>query len=227
MVGGKIAEMSTFCPKAIVGRSIVALPEATLSRCISLTMQRALPGENLEKFRAPQRAEAEELRERCEQWAHEFRKRRVTVAPVLPETLSARQQDISEPLLAIGDNCGGTWPLVVRESLAGLFTERHIPTPENDLLRGIQQFTRERKEDHFLSQEFCAWANEQDETPWSDRPLTPAKLAEMLRIYDIFPTQINRVIKGRQRNSRGYFAAHFQEVFARYLDDPPKGARVL
>jgi len=68
--GSEIVEMSTFCPKAIIGRSVVTLAEATLSRCISFIIHRALPTENLEKFRKAQRDEAALLREQCEEWGH-------------------------------------------------------------------------------------------------------------------------------------------------------------
>jgi hypothetical protein len=200
--GSKIIPMSTFCPKAIVGRSVVALPE-----------------EKLDKLRATQRAEADLLRARCEQWGEEFRSRPVRVAPNMPESLSARQQDIAELLLAISDDCGGPWPLLTRNALTELFTERQIPTPENELLRAVHQFITERKTtDHFSSQDFCNWANEQPETPWSEKRLTQAKLAQMLRHYEVFPGQINRVIKGTQKNSRGYHVVHFKAVFTRYLD---------
>ena len=223
VAGSKIVEMSTFCPKAIVGRSVVALPDATFSRCISLTMQKALPGENLEKFRAPQREAAALLRQQCEQWAAGFRAKKVRVAPVMPESLTHRQADISEPVLVIADDCRGPWPLLIREALLNLFSERQIPTPENELLRAVQRFTAERSGKFFISQAFCAWANEQEETPWSDRPLTPAKLAGMLKIYDIFPTQINRVISGKQKNGRGYFVPQFRDALARYVDAPSSG----
>jgi hypothetical protein len=220
--GGKIIEMSTFCPKAIVGRSVIALPEATLSRCISFIIHRALPEENLEKFRQTQRAEAAALRDRCEGWAEEFRRRKVRVAPNMPETLSARQQDISEVLLAISEDCGGPWPLLTRNALMELFAERQIPTPENELLRAVHQFIKERKPtDHFSSQDFCNWANEQPETPWSEKRLTQAKLAQMLRHYEVFPGQINRLIKGKQKNSRGYRVSDFKAAFARYVGAAP------
>lgn len=143
--------------------------------------------------------------------------------PQIPESFTHRQADISEPLLIIADACGGPWPLVIREALDNLFADRHIPTPENELLRAVQRFVEERKGEFFLSQDFCVWANEQEETPWSDKPLTPVKLAGMLKAYDIFPTPINRVMSGKQRNCRGYFVAHFGETFARYVDAVPPG----
>jgi hypothetical protein len=220
--GSQITEMSTFCPKAIIGRSIVKLPEATLSRCISFVIHRALPEEKLEKFRQPQRAEAVVLRTRCEEWSDDFRSRQVRVTPNMPESLSARQQDISEVLLTIGEACTGPWPLLIRNALMDLFTEQQIPTPENELLRAVHQFIKERKtSDYFSSQNFCNWANEQPETPWSEKRLTQAKLAQMLRHYEVVPSQINRLIKGKQKNCRGYHVAQFNGAFARYVNAAP------
>jgi hypothetical protein len=137
----------------------------------------------------------------------------------MPSSLSARQQDICEPLFAIAEDCGGPWPQVIARQLADLLAEgNHAPTPENELLRAVRRFSQEQRRNHFLSREFCAWANAQEERPWSEKPLTPAKLAAILRSYDVFPSQINRIVAGRQKNCRGYFIDQFREAFVRYLD---------
>ena len=162
------------------------------------------------------------LRAQCEQWSADFRSRQVRVTPNMPESLSARQQDISEVLLAISEACGGPWPLLISNALTELFAERHIPTPENELLRAVYQFIKERKaSDHFSSQDFCNWANHQPERPWSEKSLTQAKLAQILRHYEVFPSQINRLVKGNQNNTRGYHVAQFNAAFARYVDAAP------
>ena len=109
----------------------------------------------------------------------------------------------------------------VREALTTLLSNRQRLelTPENQLLRAVQQYVREKqKKDYFWSQDFCAWANAQEERLWSGRPLTQAKLADMLRTYDIFPGQINRTVNGKQKNGRGYFVAQFDDAFCRYTD---------
>jgi putative DNA primase/helicase len=218
---GRVVNLSTFCPKAIIGRAIVQLPQATQSRCISIRIERALPNEPVEKFRASHRAQATELREHCERWAKSFKRRQVRVEPLFPPALSARQQDISEPLLAIADDGGLQWPHLVREALVALFDERQLPTPENELLRAVRRFLQTRSSDHFPSQEFCDWANAQEERPWSEKPLTPAKLALMLRTYGIHPVQINRVIGGKQVNIRGYKVVDFEDAFVRYTAKSP------
>jgi hypothetical protein len=98
--------------------------------------------------------------------------------------------------------------------------QRHQQSPENELLRAVQKYVQELKADRFLSCDFCAWANAQEETPWSDKPLSPAKLADMLRIYDLHPRQINRIVNGKQKNCRGYVVADFDSVFNCYLEKP-------
>ena len=221
-----IVGQPTFCPKAIVGRLTIRLAEATLTRSIPFTLHKAAVKDNLEKFREGNRHEADELRQRCQQWADEFRSKQVRVSPNFPDSLDGRQQDICEPLLAIADELGGDWPHGLRDALTTLLAsrQRHLQSPENELLRAVQKYVLERNLDEFLSLDFCNWANAQEETPWSAKPLTPAKLAEMLRIYDLHPGQINRIVNGKQKNCRGYAVAAFQHVFNRYLNTTPASA---
>jgi len=212
--------MSTFCPKAIIGRSTVALAEDTLSRCIPFTIQRAAATDNLEKFREKGREEAAQLRRQCEDWAQHFRSRNITVAPVFPPSFDGRQQDITEPLLVIADTVGGSWPHQVREALATLLDDRHRDelTPENHLLRAVRRFIEEKKLTRFFwSHMFVVWANQQEERPWSEKPLTAAKLASMLRTYGVSPHQISHtVVAGIEKNYRGYFLTQFEDAFRRY-----------
>src|ERR1051326_5161529 len=219
--GAPGAELSTFCPKVIVGTSVVRLAETTQSRCITVRMQKVLPEEKLEKFTAQQRGQAEALVEQCEAWAAGFRAQKVHAKPVCPEGFDGRQQDISEPLLTVADSCGGPWPLALRNALTELFARHDLPTTENELLRAVRRYIDDsKKNEYILSREFCAWANAQEETPWSpQQPLTPAAMAEMLRHYGIFATQINRMNRGKQKNGRGYYIQGFSQVFARYLKD--------
>jgi hypothetical protein len=225
MEGKEIVEMSTFCPKAIIGRSTVKLAEPTLTRCIPFTVHKAIANENLEKFREPHRNEAESLRHQCEDWAQAFRSRGVLVSPCFPKSLDGRQRDISEPLLVIADTFDGDWPHRVREALTTLLDDRNrnTLTPENQLLRAVKRMFRETNcTQFFWSHLFCDWANRQEDRPWSpDKPLTPAKLAEMLLVYEIRPGQISHTHKGVEHNHRGYRVAWFEDAFRRYTDDTP------
>jgi hypothetical protein len=128
--GGKMLQLPTFCPKMIIGRALVRLPEATASRSIPVGMHKALPGEVLEKFGDEQQEEAAHLREQCDAWAAEFRAQKVRPMPIFPEGFSARQQDITRPLLEIADFCGGPWPLGLRESLQTLLSRPVILAPK-------------------------------------------------------------------------------------------------
>ena len=224
MHGARLVALPTFCPKAIVGRSTVRLAEATLTRCLPVTLHRATETDNLEKFRESHRSEAEPLRQQCEVWAESFRHRQVLVQPSFPEGLDGRQQDICEPLLVIADAIGGFWPHRVRADLVRLLVgrQRHAQPPENELLRAVWSYLQEQPKKEFYSQDFCAWANSQEERPWSDRPLTPTKLAAMLRTYDLFPRQINHVVNSKQNNHRGYLASDFEGAFRRYVAAPSR-----
>ncbi len=179
----------------------------------------------MEKFRDAHWLEAEALRQGCQNWAEEFRNRPVRVCPQFPEALDGRQQDICEPLLAIADSLGGYWPHNVRNALTKLLAsrERHVSTPENELLRAVQRYVREQKVAEFYSQDFCNWANALEETPWSVLPMKPTTLASMLQVYEIYPRQINRLVNGQQVNRRGYAVAQFKQAFNRYLEPETNG----
>ncbi len=216
VVNGESISFSTFCPKAIFGLAATKLPEMTRSRCVQIVLQRAGPDQELEKFRAQARAEATTLREECERWAQSFRALSARLVPPMPEQLKGRQEDIVEPLLAVADACGGDWPEAIRKALLTLMVEEPVRTPGNELLRAIQEFIKERQllpSAAFWSTDFCAWANKQEERPWCDRQLTPAKLADMLSGYGIKPGQILRGGK----NKRGYHVSLFDEVFRSYI----------
>jgi len=232
VAGGEVVVMSTFCPKAIIGRSTVALTSDTLARCFQWMMHKASKEDGLEPFRQDSQIEAEALRQRCEQWGEGFRRLRVRVTPLFPEGFDLRQRDISEPLLVIADSLGGDWPHRVREALTTLLDDRHRQelTPENQLLRAIKKMLAERQRtrvpgatlpDFFWSLTFCAWANKQEERPWSpDKPLTPSKLAALLRTYDIHSEQISWTRAGVESNCHGYRIAWFKDAFERYTDGP-------
>jgi hypothetical protein len=88
-------------------------------------------------------------------------------------------------------------------------------------LRAIKRFNADNNDDYVFSKALCDWLNAQEDAPWLEgdklKKMSQAKLAEMLRHYDIFSSQINRVSKGRQHNQRGYWVNQFEDAFARYL----------
>lgn len=103
---------NTFCPKAIAGiaeEGDLALPPATLDRCIEMRIFRAKPGELTKRFRVKIMAEEPQvlaLRQWAEMWAYtQYTEIRDAYFDI-PELSSSRAQEIWEPLITIAGLLG-------------------------------------------------------------------------------------------------------------------------
>jgi putative DNA primase/helicase len=145
---GNQEPISTYCPKIVIGRSTVHLPEATLQRCIPIRLQKALPSERLEKFTTTARHSAVPLAARIEFLAKQTSARGVFTHSSLDRAIwdgfSARQEDICEPLLELASQMGGPWLPLVRQSLKTLLADQSRPTPENELLRATKNVSQSK-----------------------------------------------------------------------------------
>ena len=87
------------------------LPDTVSSRCIVIEMRRKLPGEAVEPFRQRAvKAAAVPIRAALEEWAAQGAVallREIEPTPIA--SLSDRQNDIAEPLLAIAQLAGDGW----------------------------------------------------------------------------------------------------------------------
>jgi len=119
--GLEVHEFAVFCPKAFAG--IGSLPDTITDRCIPVRLRKKRQDEPVERLR---RREAEliaaPMRKRLEVWANQGETIKMLKAarPAIPNELSDRQADISEPLFAIADAAGGDWPQRARKALVQL-----------------------------------------------------------------------------------------------------------
>jgi hypothetical protein len=217
-------DFSTFCPKVIIGLSDAKLPDTTRSRCFPLVLQKKLPGEKVEKLK--QQFDGLELRRKCLRWENDHRDiLRVEQLP-MPEGLSARQEDISEPLLSIGIACGAQWADLVREAIVHFCNESKGDEGDakRELLSDIRwgfekqspadRMSSAALRDYLVGLEHRSWAS------WNDgRGITQRQISERLRGYRVTPHNIklpdNRVVKG-------FYRADFDDAFSRYL--PQEGS---
>jgi hypothetical protein len=117
---------STYCPKALAG--IGSLPDTVADRSLTIRLKR-VPRGQCESFRPygmgkaakALRQHLEGLRKRAAAWAQKNRQPLADSEPSCPEEFLDRQRDISEPLLAIADVLGGSWPARARAALAQIF----------------------------------------------------------------------------------------------------------
>lgn len=128
-------DMNTYSPKCIAGiaRDTLPVSGATLSRCINIGLQRALPGE-VEKLRVNHpatRALVTRITEWVKDWALANAEAIAEAAPHIPEGWGNRPAELWEPLFAVADLLGGTWAADSRRWAAGVENSKEVPADPN------------------------------------------------------------------------------------------------
>jgi len=214
-------DFSTFCPKAIAG--IGKLPDTVRDRCIPVRLKRATRG-TVARFREREaQQEASEIAARLAAWATANLGALREARPSIPAQLTDRQADCCEPLLSIADLADGEWPETARAALVALCGQAQ----ESDdsigvqLLQDVRAIFSEKQVVELRSGELCEALARIETSLWGDfegKPITPMRLARLLKPFEVFPGQIEN------GNARGYKLLQFRECFSLYL--PVQGVRV-
>ena len=221
----QVKEFQVFGPKALAG--IGALPDTVADRSLPIRLKRRAPNEPLERFRMRDaESEAKELRAQAEEFAAAYLEELAAARPELPDELDDRAQDACEPLVAIADCAGGSWPVRARTAFVAL---RGQEQEADELSLGIRLLADIRQV--FGSEESPPLSTEAllealaaiEEAPWGDfygARLTPRRLARLLRPYGIRP----RDVRVDDKALKGYRQVDFRDAFRRYLSPQSKGA---
>jgi hypothetical protein len=157
--------------------------------------------------------------------------------PDIPRGLTDRAEDVLEPLLAIADLAGDSWPARARSSAIALMGDAAREGQEADQTIGLALL--QDCHDVFASEGFPDRIPTRSDTsavpptvglldalvamedrPWATftkgKPLTSHKLARLLRPFEVFPAGKMRG-DCRAKPFRGYRLAVFGDAFARYL----------
>jgi len=212
-----IKEFNVFCPKAIAG--IGKLPDTVADRSIPIRMRRRAHNEQIKRFR-PQvvKAESDVLRSALTEWSRCNLPQIQDAKPELPESLSDRQQDGCEPLLAIADVAGGDWPERARKALLEILTGE---AAEDDsigvrLLGDIRSVFEHSGTERIATADLLAALCDVD-PQWLDfshgKPISPASLARLLKRYAIR----SRKLRLDGGTLQGYLRESFADAFTRYL----------
>jgi hypothetical protein len=200
------------------------LPPELHDRSVAIEMRRALPGEGKEQFRIDRVDHFSTLARKIARWTQDHAARIGAADPVMPSGIYNRESDNWRPLLAIAAAAGGEWPKRATDA-----TERCHAAADVDnrsqletLLADIRDVSRDKTEmtsshlvNHLVALEGHPWAE-----MGNGKPLTPNRLARMLKPLGIIPENI-WIGSGTGKVLKGYVFAHLNEVFARYL--PPEG----
>jgi hypothetical protein len=213
----KAVDFCVFGPKVIAG--IGKLPDTVADRAIPIQLLRKQPSEKVERFRRRLiDPAARDLRERLAQWATQDRLEILRDAwPELPEVLSDRQQDVSEPLLAVADLAGNEWGRFGRTALIEIFGGAAAADESLGirLLDDIRVVFEGR--DRLSSKELVVALLNIEGSPWPElnhgREITTTSIARLLRKFDIAP----RTIRSGADTFKGYLRNAFEDAWSRYL----------
>lgn len=137
--------------------------------------------------------------------------------PEIPNCLNDRAGDIWEPLLALADLAGGTWPEVARQAAVGLSANSEEASPIGALLADILLVFLTAQANRLFTRTLLAGLNCLEDRPWAElrkgRQVTDLWLARQLRSYGIQP----KTVWIGETSAKGYLEEDFAEVFRRYI----------
>lgn len=212
---GDLLEFDVSGPKVLCG--IGRIPDTVADRSIPIPLKRKPPGARVDRFRVRNvEPQAINLSERLTAWAD--RTDLGDAAPPLPETLSDRQQDTWEPLLAIADEAGRDWPRLARE--AGVAIHAREEGDENlpiQLLADCRDVFGEREK--LFTEDLLAGLHAKEGSPWPEygrdrKPITANALARLLRPFEVRPSGTIRI---GDETKKGYERTAFEDAWLRYL----------
>jgi len=219
---------SNYAMAAIAG--IGRKPDTIEDRAINVTMRRRMPGETVAKFRLRTDVPAlHDLRERLNAWVTS--KLDDLEAPIvdIPDKLEDRAEDAWEPIIAVADAAGGSWPqrarlaaVKITHQSAGEDTEQ---SDEMLLLSDIRDTFAAAGAGFMATTTLLEHLHGLEESPSSEErngkfTLTARKLATRLCKFGAKP------LLNTTRTARGYYLDDLLDPFGRYLpskpSDPPE-----
>lgn len=224
--GQRVEAFPVFGPKALAG--IGVLPDTLADRSLPVRLKRRAATERVERLRERDVApEAEGLRGKANEFAAANVEALHVARPELPDELDDRAQDACEPLAAIADCVGGSWPARARAALVALRGGEGEPEEASlgvRLLADVRLVFADHGATQLASAELIAGLAALEEAPWGDfrggGPLGARRLSTLLRPYGIRP----RDLRIGEKSLKGYRHQDFADAFARYLPRPPGAA---
>lgn len=212
-------EFSTFCPKAIAG--IGELHQTITERAILIEMVKKTREERVARMRERRfLAECEPIRRRAVRWAADHRDALEAAEPECPEVLDDRQQQHWEPLFAIADAAGGTWPGRARHAACLLcqVVNEHAESVGEQLLSDIRDLFDESGADELSTEAILAGLHRLSERPWptwhKGKPMDPRGLGSQLKKFKIRSATLHR---RDEKDAKGYKRSALDDAFSRYL----------
>jgi putative DNA primase/helicase len=206
----RLVRYSCWCPKvmAAIGR----LPDTLADRCIVVRMQRKTTEEECERLR---NLEPGPLRQQCARLVADHADEIARARPEVPAILNDRASDVWEPLLALADLAGGTWPEKARRAAVGLTAKSQESSPVGTLLLNILVLIKQAGADRIHSRALVEGLKCMGDQPWLEpgKPINETWLAKRLRPYGIR----SKTMWIGEVAAKGYMLEDFREAFRRYI----------
>jgi hypothetical protein len=224
----EVKEFAAFCPKALAGIGR-CLPDTVADRSITIELVRQTKAEKAERLRKREAAAVlTPLRERLQAWAQSagvidaLREAR----PDLPDVLNDRVQDISEPIVAIADMAGGSWPERARSALVKLAGDEEDADLGVRLLSALKAIFDERQADWLPTKELLQGLVAMEDGPWAlwfeDSLIHDKIKAAGSKLYRELKRYRSDGVEHSKRRIEGeslwgYTRSCFEKVWSRYL----------
>lgn len=211
-------EFPSFAMAALAG--IGSLPDTITDRAVNITMRRRRNDEQVAQFRTRRDGPVlDDLRDRLGEWGTDAARKLADAEPDMP--VEDRAADTWEPLVAIADHVGGSWPARARTACLRMTAEAEEADEDSSLNTRLLSDVRDIFEGwctSFLSSaDLVGELKKLPESPWDDFDFNARKLALRLKHFGIKP----------QRNTtgtaRGYRLDDLHDAFRRYLRQDPSG----
>lgn len=219
----RVERIDTFAMAALAG--IGAMPDTIEDRALVIKMRRRAPGETVAPYRSRRDGPAlDQLRARLHEWVRRHKLQLELATPPMP--IEDRAADTWEPLVAIADLAGATWPTMARHAALMLTEAREASETQTTQARLLADCrTAFADADALPTVELLRRLKDDPEGPWATyghTGLSPVRLGNLLREFDIGPETI-RFPTGQ---AKGYHRETFRDAWERYCptDSPTIGA---
>lgn len=202
--------------KALAG--IGHLPDTIMDRAITLELRRKLTNETIERLRHAEPHLFKTLSSKLARFAEDYSNKVSQSKPELPDALNDRAQDNWEPLLAVADIAGDSWPRLARQAAIKISGDHEQSQSIGvELLHDIQEIFESKWMDRVQSSELIRLLCVDEEKPWATynrgTSIKPRQVASRLREFGI----ISNTIRIGITTAKGYLKSQFTDAFARYI----------
>lgn len=212
-----VEKFPSYCAVAFAG--LHRLPDTLMTRSVVVNMKKRRPDQSVEAYRPrDQRQATEALKARLEAFADSIRDTIGAYRPELPETISDRDADLWECLIAIADKVGGKWPSLARDAAVYLVAQsKNRPvTLGVRLLGDIREVLGD--DDRISTHDLLERLHELESAPWGNmrgEPIDARYLARNLAEYEIK----SNTVRFGDTPLKGYLKSDFFDAWLRYLPE--------